>query len=579
MWALLRAAGVASPSDAADRLPPSFAAGAAVLAPREAVAVGVLRADGGAAYADGAFQAWFPVTAGQPDLTRLTQEARRGRPAIGRVETADGAVLAAWAGPGDATAAWPLEPGARAALAGPGRVLVVVFAPSRSSELAQRAADAFALSPLETRLAEALLFAPTLELAAARIGVGRETARDAQRRIAAKLGVRRAPEIVRRLLDLMCGGGQDQEPDVEILAEAYGFTPAEARAALAVAAGRSNAEAGQDLGLKAETVRGYVRSALAKTGLGRAKDLGRLLAETQALSRLVGVAEPVFTDGAPPARLRVLPAQDGRRMAFLDYGPMSGRPVCVFHGFIAGRSLPPGLVRALHRRGYRPVALQRPGFGLTDPARGDYLAQASADLLALTEALGGEPVAVVARDGGTAAALDFARRHPDRLSGAVVLNPRPPEGVRERAHIPVLKLTGSLLRHPHLIGGIGELLRRQTRTDLVEAQLRRALQPWAADREALEDPAIRDQLVRDIQAQFAHTSAGFAAEHALYARDWSVPELSGQAPWTLLFSEGLGDAPRAPWAGLPGAEFRVIDGAGVLAQFTHPEALAAPLDR
>ena len=137
--------------------------------------------------------------------------------------------------------------------------------------------------------------APTLEIAAAQLGVGRETARDAIRAAAGKLGVRRTSDIVRRMLELMCAVHEPVRPDPQAIAPALGLTISEARVALEIAGGRSQAEAAEGLGLKTETVRGYVKNALAKTGLARGKDLGRLVVETQALSQLVSLAEPVFT--------------------------------------------------------------------------------------------------------------------------------------------------------------------------------------------------------------------------------------------------------------------------------------------
>ncbi len=558
-------------------------AGAAALAPQQAVSLAVLNAADVAAFADDLFGRWFPRPASVIELRRLAALARRGEPRMGLIETADGVVVVAWAGAGAAAERWPLTPQARRALEAPGRVLVVIFAPTRSSELAASAADAFGLSPLEARLAEAFLSAPTLEIAAAQVGVGRETARDAQDRIMAKLGVRRSTDIVRRLTELMCAAPDEAPTASEALVETLGLTPAEAGVALRVAAGRSHRETADDLGLKLETVRGYAKAALAKVGVARAKDLARLVTEIQALSRLVAVAEPIFTSDAQPARLRLIPSGRERRLAFLDYGPQSGAPICVFHGFMAGRSLPPAQVRALQRRGLRPLVLQRPGFGLTTPASEEtYLDQAIEDLTTLLRTLRIDRTLILARDGGVAVALGFAARHPDRVRGALLLNPRQPRGLPRSYRSPVATFTRGLLNKPQLIGGLGDLLRRQTRTEAVEAILRRGLTAVPGDRLALEDDAVRGQLVRDIQAQFAHSSAGFVAEHALYARGWSPPAVPTEAgSWAIVHCAGLGEEPpRATWAGLPNLSFHAIPEAGVLAQFTHPEALAdcLPLD-
>lgn len=558
---------------------PVLGDGSAALAPEEAVCQAVLGEHDAAVFADATFAAWFPDPRALPELGRLLARARAGRPSLGLLETADGAVVAAWAGAGPEAQKMARDPQTRSALSGRRRVLVVVFAPSRSSDLAGRAMEAFGLSPLESRLAEAFLFAPTLEIAAAQVGIGRATARDALERIMAKTGARRSAEIVGRLAELMSAVRERPEPSASMLAEAFGLTRAEAGVALQIAGGATHREAAEVLGLKVETVRSYAKAALAKAGVSRAKDLARLVVETQALSRLVAVAEPVFTTGAPPARLRLLPRSQGRRLAFLDYGPRSGRPAFISHGFVAGRSLPPPLARGLQSRGLRPLVLQRPGFGLTSPAPDEaYTAAASEDLAALIEALGLDEIVLFARDGGVAAALDFAARHPQRIARGVLLNPRPPTGL-PAGYLgkPVSTMTRLILSQPQVIGGLGEFIRRRTRSDYLEAALRQTLSAIPEDRAVLEDPAVRGQLIRDIQAQFAHTSAGYAAEHGLYARGWQVPPVAG-GRWTIVHSGALGVEPaRTPWLDLPSVDFRTLPDAGVLVQFSHADALAEML--
>jgi pimeloyl-ACP methyl ester carboxylesterase/DNA-binding CsgD family transcriptional regulator len=556
---------------------PSFARGAAALAPEEAVSVAVLGDREAVVAADLAFTDWFPDAATMPDLRRLAAKARRSGSALGLLQSADGAAMAAWAVCGPSALKWARSPAAHAALSRAGRVLVLVFAPSRSGDLTSRAAIAFGLTPLESRLAEAFLFAPTLEIAGAQAGVGRETARDAMERIMAKTGARRAADVVRRLTELMSAVHDHSVLTPEVLVEAFGLTRAEAGVALQLAVGATHREAAEALGLQLGTVRTYAKAALAKTGAGRAKDLGRLATEIQALSQLVSVAEPVFTSGAPSARLRIMPRPNGRRMAFLDYGPISARPAMIFHGFMAGRSLPPALAQGLQARGMRPIVLQRPGFGLTSPADGDYLACGTADRAALIEALGFEQVTLFARDGGTAAALAFASAYPGAIARAVLLNPRSPLGLPKAGqHGPVSRMARAILKQPQAIAGLGELIRQSTRSDFLEAGLRQMLRAHPGDKAALDDPAVRAQLVRDIQAQFAHSSAGYAAEHILYARGWRPLPVTGTGPWTVVSLGAFGqELARNPWLDLPQASFVSLADAGVLAQFTHADQLAA----
>ncbi|MBS0361640.1 MAG: alpha/beta fold hydrolase, partial [Proteobacteria bacterium] len=251
-------------------------------------------------------------------------------------------------------------------------------------------------------------------------------------------------------------------------------------------------------------------------------------------------------------------------------------PAIIFHGFVAGRSLPPALARGLQARGYRPIVPQRPGFGLTSPALRSYLVEACEDLAALIDRLGGPQVTLFARDGGVAAALAYAAADPQRIAQAVLLNPRSPAGIAADTKTgPVARMARLILSRPQVIGGLGEFIRRRTRSDFLEAALRETLKALPADVAALEDRAVRAQLVRDIQAQFAHGCEGYVAEHSLYAAGWRPPPVTGGGPWTVAYSGAFGREPsRDPWSGLPEVRFATLAGAGVLAQFTHARELA-----
>ena len=132
-----------------------------------------------------------------------------------------------------------------------------------------------------------------------------------------------------------------------------------------------------------------------------------------------------------------------------------------------------------------------------------------------------------------------------------------------------------MLAQPQAIAAFGEFIRKRTRSDLLGRMLRETLRALPQDLAALDDPAVMAQLVRDIQAQFAHSSAGYAAEHGLYAAGWTPPPVTAGGPWTIVHAAGLSrPPPRDPWLALPGVRFDELPGAGVLAQFTHTEALA-----
>lgn len=556
--------------------PTTHPSGAAV-APLEALAIGVVSGRGRLEFADGTFSRLFPRAA-QDGLSSLIARAHAEGSALGLVETADGEVLAGWAGQAEPAQRWPLSEAALQALAAKDRLAVVVFAPSQSSALSARAAAAFDLTPAEARLAEALLFSPSLEIAAASIGIGRATARDTLRRIMARAGARRLPALLSRLTELMGSGHVDGPADEVILVQVFGLAPSEARCAALIAAGETAKQAAETLGLSPETVKGYIKSVLAKTGLARAKDLSRLLVEARELSVLASVRDPVFESAKTAGRLRLVSAPDERQIAFIDYGPRSGRPALIFHGYAAGRTLPPQMVRELQTAGFRPIVPQRPGFGLTTPASaGQYLACAADDLALLIQTLGADDAVMLARDGGAAVALEFAARHPNLPCRVAMLNPRTPKAhAIERTGL-LAVVARRLLGNPALVHPVVELMRRQADRTTIERQLRATCAMAQADRDVLENSETVDGLVRDIQALVSRSYQGFADENFIYAADWSPPPVD-HGSWRVLRSGALAkDEPDAPWRGLPGLVIETIPEAGFLAQFSHPKALVAAL--
>jgi pimeloyl-ACP methyl ester carboxylesterase len=101
----------------------------------------------------------------------------------------------------------------------------------------------------------------------------------------------------------------------------------------------------------------------------------------------------------------------------------TGPPVLVVHG--AGGGFDQGLLMAadLIERGYRAIAVSRFGYVRT-PLPDDATAEAQADAHAcLLAALGVDRVAVLGASAGAPSSLQFAIRHPGRLSALVLLVP------------------------------------------------------------------------------------------------------------------------------------------------------------
>lgn len=545
------------------------------LIPGRALGVTVIGASGKGLWADDTFRDWFGEGVDDAGRRLLRLAARSGH-ASGLLEATDGAVIAACAATAAMAARWPLPARALELLAeAPRRMVLLGFAPSRVSDLATRAADAFGLTPLESRLAEALLDAPGLEAAADRVGVGRETARDAIRSAQRKTGARRSSDLVRLMIDLMCGDQPDPPDLAEVFIQTFDATPAEARVAALFARGMTAREVATAMGTAESTVRGQLKSIYAKAGVGKAKDFVRLAAEAGVLVSMSRSAETVTQIEGLAGRLRITPRPDGRRVAFWDYGPHGGKPVLVTHGTITGRTLPAAFVAALHRRGFRPVVPQRPGFGLTDPARGDYLETAADDMAAVLDAIRQRTAFLLIRDDGAGAGLAFAFRHSKRVRAGMLANPRWPGLAVRNPETVMGAVSRAFLIRPELVEVFSEMMRRQTRTDLMADIVRRSASHFVADREVLARPGVMTSMVRDIQAMAARTSHGFAQEQSLYARGWQPPAVPVGAPW-LVVECGQMTMPgvEAAFAALPDCRFEVLPEAGLLLYHSHPDAVA-----
>lgn len=557
---------------------PESALSTGALVAAEAVALGMVDTAGRLLQGSERFRAWVGDPTESVDCRDLVRKAATDGRATGRIRTLSHGVLAALAVVGSSASPWPglLE---RQGVA-PGRkgILLVVFAPSRSHALIGRAADALGLSPLQRRLALAMLDEPTLEAAALSLGVGRETARDALDGVLQKAGVRRSSQLVGRLIDLSCSLTETESAQGSTAAVVLGLSPAEASVAERVAEGDTAEQAALILGLKSGTVKAYRRSIFEKLGINRSRDLRRLMTEAGELERLSTSSE-VSLQLASDGDLRITNDGKGRTVACLDYGPARGRPVLLMHGYWTGRLAPPPLLAAFRAAGRRVIIPQRPGFGLTSPAPDDYLTAAVADLALILDRLNCPRAAMLARDGGVAAALAFAAAHPERLDRGVLQNPRRPMDAARRTRSPMMALSTMLLRHPALIEPYARMMLRQSNRDVLMGGLRRAFGTAQADLDHFEGPDVADRLVEDLMGLVGRTIRGPVAELRLFSEGWRVPDPYPGPKWRLMFSGHFyTPGEEEAWSTVSTGAPLVVLEAGMLVQFTHAEAIAALFD-
>ena len=128
--------------------------------------------------------------------------------------------------------------------------------------------------------------------------------------------------------------------------------------------------------------------------------------------------------------------RDGRRLGYRETGVRDGAPVLYFHGALGSRLEWPASPTAAAEAKVRLIAIDRAGYGCSDPLPRHTLAQSVDDVRQLADALGMARFRVVAWSAGTVYAMACAVRMPERivrldLVGAAVPE-KYPEGRADR---------------------------------------------------------------------------------------------------------------------------------------------------
>jgi pimeloyl-ACP methyl ester carboxylesterase len=121
-----------------------------------------------------------------------------------------------------------------------------------------------------------------------------------------------------------------------------------------------------------------------------------------------------------PAPTGTITVAEGRRLAYDDVGDPAGAPVVYLHGCPDCRLTrhPDDGVAA--RAGVRLIAIDRPGYGQSDPDSGADENALAADVIALADVLGLDRFAVFGWSSGGPGALALAAGHADRVAVAAV---------------------------------------------------------------------------------------------------------------------------------------------------------------
>lgn len=477
----------------------------------------------------------------------------------------------------------PREIRDRPELAG-GHVVILATITSLRATPLKAACETFGLTGLQTRVAMATMRCGTIKQAAAQLGISYDTAREALSEAMRRAGVDRLPALVANLASLAFGV-LPQGAGVPLLEDIWGLSPRQAALAGLIAEGLPREAAARSLGMSQASAKKELLRIYEGLGVSSAAALARTVVEAQALSCTTAATRGYVAlahEHAEP--LRMMPREDGSRIAWSDYGPASGKPLLVVHSSMTSRPVSRRLVAALQAQGCRPIAIDRPGFGMSDPLVGiepgkhDPFAAAVPDVLAVCRKLRIASLDIVAR-GGAQHVLALADAAPELLDRVVLVNPDPHTEEQGRRSGPLGAVKEAYFRNPRLVAVMARLIAAHLTPERLARMMERSFASSPPDKEALRDPQVLSDYYRAVRMFAAGRVAGYVNEQIAMATATRPQPRPACDRWAVVIGEhdtlhDPGDV-RAYWQGiLPGAAFVDATGAGRLLALSDPQRVA-----
>jgi pimeloyl-ACP methyl ester carboxylesterase len=281
--------------------------------------------------------------------------------------------------------------------------------------------------------------------------------------------------------------------------------------------------------------------------------------------------------GSPRNSTITLP--DGRRLGCAEYGEPDAMPVLYCHGFPSCR-LEPSMLPV---SGIRLIALDRPGYGLSDPLPGRTLRDWPRDVAAAADALGLGRFAVAGMSGGAPYAAACAALLADRIIGlALICGIAPPGDGWETGGA-----AAQFMRFDRLPGTIplAAVLARRLVVGFDSATLSRALLRFGhlpeADRAVMAE-GIGVGVLDNFREGLRQGIEGAVSDARVYARPWGF-QLGDIAAPTVIWHGSLDN--QVPVAAahvyarlIPHARLCILEGEGHFSLVVrHHHAILASL--
>ena len=211
---------------------------------------------------------------------------------------------------------------------------------------------------------------------------------------------------------------------------------------------------------------------------------------------------------------------DGRRLGYAEYGAPDGRPVLFFHGAPGSRHIHADMADIATQQGIRLIAVERPGYGLSDPQSGRSMLDWPGDVAVLTDTLGIAQFSIIGFSMGSMYAFACAYSLPERVTKVALSGALAP-----------LDAPGVMDGMSHMVSGLYTLA--QSNPDESRATFAAVAPSPAALVESMTaslaewDKNEVNKRTAEFEAEYAQTLRGgvegVATDFVLASKDWGFP--------------------------------------------------------
>lgn len=465
-----------------------------------------------------------------------------------------------------------------------GQVVIAAISLAHDSDLLLQAGRSFGMSDREAEVAAALVRYGSLQRAAGACGITYSAARNAIASALRKAGAARQSELVSLLVRHAGYIPADREGAEQALRDIFGLSARDARLALLLSEGCTRGEAAAAAGLSEAVAKDAFERVFTALGVAAAPQVSRVIAEAFTASLL---AQAALSDSWRPDMrgepLRLISRATSGRIAISDFGPIGARPVLIIHSSATTRHPARSFVRKLQDTGYRPLAIDRPGFGMSDmhDAPGDPFEDAAHDMAEMCAAFRFDRIALIAR-GGAHAALAFARLYPALCGRVVALNPDTAINAESKREGLLGAAKNAFWRHPEATEKLARIAASQVTSRRLGQLMRASMRSSPVDLAVFDDERELADYARAVMLFATGRLSGLIAEQRVYAIGLNDPPLAKANNWRILIGaqDPLNHAVdmETYWrARLPGATFETIADAGRFIHLSHAARVIATL--